>query len=67
MGTNFAKAFDIQYADATSGGRQYCHTTSWGMSTRMIGAIIMAHGDDKGLMLPPKLAPYQVVIIPVMR
>jgi prolyl-tRNA synthetase len=67
MGTNFAKAFDIKYADASSGGQQFCHTTSWGMSTRMIGAIIMAHGDDKGLMLPPKLAPYQVVIIPVMR
>ena len=67
MGTNFAKAFDIKYADASSGGQQYCHTTSWGMSTRMIGAIIMAHGDDKGLMMPPKLAPYQVVIIPVMR
>ncbi len=67
MGTNFAKAFDIKYADASSGGQEYCHTTSWGMSTRMIGAIIMAHGDDKGLMLPPKLAPYQVVIIPVMR
>jgi prolyl-tRNA synthetase len=67
MGTNFAKAFDIKYADASSGGQQYCHTTSWGMSTRMIGAIIMAHGDDKGLMLPPKLAPYQVVIVPVMR
>src|SRR4051794_8778955 len=67
MGTNFAKAFDIKYADASSGGQQYCHTTSWGMSTRMIGAIIMAHGDDKGLMLPPRLAPYQVVIVPVMR
>jgi prolyl-tRNA synthetase len=65
MGTNFAKAFDIQYADASSGGRQYCHTTSWGMSTRMIGGIIMTHGDDKGLMLPPKLAPHQVVIIPM--
>ena len=67
MGTNFAKAFDIKYADASSGGQQYCHTTSWGMSTRMIGAIIMAHGDNKGLMLPPRLAPYQVVVIPVMR
>jgi prolyl-tRNA synthetase len=67
MGTNFAKAFDIKYADASSGGQQYCHTTSWGMSTRMIGAIIMAHGDDKGLMLPPRLAPYQVVVVPVMR
>ncbi len=67
MGTNFATAFDIKYADASSGGQQYCHTTSWGMSTRMIGAIIMTHGDDKGLMLPPKLAPYQVVIVPVGR
>jgi prolyl-tRNA synthetase len=67
MGTNFAKAFDIKFADATSGGQQYCHTTSWGMSTRMIGAIIMAHGDDQGLVLPPRLAPYQVVIVPVMR
>jgi prolyl-tRNA synthetase len=65
MGTNFAKAFDIKYADASSGGQQYCHTTSWGMSTRMIGGIIMAHGDDKGLMLPPKLAPHQVVIVPM--
>ncbi len=67
MGTNFAKAFDIKYADASSGGQQLCHTTSWGMSTRMIGAVIMAHGDDKGLMLPPRLAPYQVVIVPIMR
>ncbi len=67
MGTNFAKAFDIKYADASSGGQQYCHTTSWGMSTRMIGAIIMAHGDDKGLVMPPRLAPFQVVIVPVGR
>ncbi|MGQ0626038.1 MAG: proline--tRNA ligase [Sporichthyaceae bacterium] len=67
MGTNFAKAFEIKYADASSGGQQYCHTTSWGMSTRMLGAIIMAHGDDKGLVLPPKLAPHQVVIVPVGR
>jgi prolyl-tRNA synthetase len=64
MGTNFAKAFDIWYQDA-EGQRQLCHTTSWGMSTRMIGAVIMAHGDDKGLVLPPRLAPYQVVIVPV--
>ena len=64
MGTNFAKAFDIDYQDA-DGQRQLCHTTSWGMSTRMIGAVIMAHGDDKGLVLPPKLAPHQVVIVPV--
>jgi prolyl-tRNA synthetase len=66
MGTNFARVFDIQYA-AESGALQLCHTTSWGMSTRMIGGLIMAHGDDKGLVLPPKLAPYQVVIVPIGR
>jgi prolyl-tRNA synthetase len=66
MGTNFAKAFDIQYQDE-SGRLQLCHTTSWGMSTRMIGAVIMTHGDDKGLVLPPRLAPYQVVIVPIGR
>ncbi|MEP7055152.1 MAG: proline--tRNA ligase [Actinomycetota bacterium] len=66
MGTNFAKAFEIQYA-AESGQLELCHTTSWGMSTRMIGAVIMAHGDDKGLVLPPNLAPYQVVIVPIGR
>ncbi|MDQ1725754.1 MAG: prolyl-tRNA synthetase [Frankiaceae bacterium] len=64
LGTSFAKAFDIQYADET-GGRTLCHTASWGMSTRMIGGIIMTHGDDKGLVLPPRLAPYQVVIVPL--
>jgi prolyl-tRNA synthetase len=66
MGTNFAKAFDIQYA-APSGELEYCHTTSWGMSARMVGGVIMTHGDDKGLILPPLLAPYQVVIVPIGR
>jgi prolyl-tRNA synthetase len=66
MGTNFAEAFDIQYT-AESGELEYCHTTSWGMTTRMIGAVIMTHGDDKGLVLPPLLAPYQVVIVPIGR
>lgn len=64
LGTNFARAFDITYTNQ-SGVLDYCHTTSWGMSTRMIGAIIMAHGDDRGLILPPKLAPFQVVIVPI--
>ncbi|GAA4094831.1 proline--tRNA ligase [Nonomuraea soli] len=64
MGANFARAFDIGYT-AASGQRQLCHTTSWGMTTRMIGAVIMTHGDDKGLVLPPRLAPYQVVIVPI--
>jgi prolyl-tRNA synthetase len=66
MGTNFAEAFGIQYA-AESGELELCHTTSWGMSARMIGGLIMTHGDDKGLVLPPLLAPYQVVIVPIGR
>jgi prolyl-tRNA synthetase len=66
MGVNFAQAFDIGYT-AESGQRELCHTTSWGMSTRMIGGIIMTHGDDRGLVLPPALAPYQVVIVPIGR
>jgi prolyl-tRNA synthetase len=66
MGTNFARAFGIQYLNA-DGQQELCHTTSWGLSTRMIGGVIMAHGDDKGLVLPPKLAPYQVVIVPIGR
>jgi prolyl-tRNA synthetase len=66
MGENFARAFEIQYA-GESGELQYCHTTSWGMSTRMLGGVIMTHGDDKGLVLPPLLAPYQVVIVPIGR
>ena len=66
MGTNFARAFNIQYA-ADSGELELCHTTSWGMTTRMIGGVIMTHGDDKGLILPPLLAPYQVVIVPIGR
>jgi prolyl-tRNA synthetase len=66
MGTNFASAFGIRYL-SQSGQQELCHTTSWGMSTRMIGGVIMAHGDDKGLVLPPKLAPHQVVIVPIGR
>ena len=66
LGQNFAKAFDIQYLDRNN-ELQYCWTTSWGLSTRMIGAIIMVHGDDQGLRLPPVLAPYQVVMVPIWR
>jgi prolyl-tRNA synthetase len=66
MGTNFAGAFNIQYT-SESGELELCHTTSWGMSARMIGGVIMTHGDDKGLILPPLLAPYQVVIVPIGR
>jgi len=66
LGQNFAKAFDIQYLDENN-TLQYCWTTSWGLSTRFIGAIIMTHGDDQGLVLPPRLAPVQVVIVPIFR
>jgi prolyl-tRNA synthetase len=66
LGQNFARAFDISFQDE-SGALQHCHTTSWGLSTRMVGAVIMGHGDDKGLVLPPALAPWQVVIVPIGR
>lgn len=66
LGTNFAQAFGIRYAHE-EGHREFCHTTSWGMTTRMIGAVVMTHGDDKGLVLPPSLAPHQVVIVPIGR
>jgi prolyl-tRNA synthetase len=66
LGQNFAKAFDIKYLDQNN-VFQYCWTTSWGLSTRFVGAIIMVHGDDQGLILPPRLAPYQVVIVPIYK
>jgi len=66
LGQNFAKAFDIRYLSENN-EQEYCWTTSWGLSTRMVGAVVMAHGDDKGLRLPPKLAPYQVVIVPIYK
>lgn len=66
LGTNFARAFDMTFTNE-SGVLEHCFTTSWGMSTRMIGAIIMTHGDDKGLILPPRVAPFQVVIVPIGR
>lgn len=66
LGQNFAHSFDIQYLD-TDGQRKYCSTTSWGASTRLIGGVIMVHGDNAGLILPPKVAPWQVVIVPIWR
>ncbi|MFH0842712.1 MAG: proline--tRNA ligase [Bacteroidota bacterium] len=66
LGQNFAKAFDVQFTDK-NGKLDYVWATSWGLSTRMIGALIMAHSDNRGLVLPPKLAPIQVVIIPIFR
>jgi prolyl-tRNA synthetase family I len=66
FGTNFAKAFEIQFMDQNN-TLQFAETTSWGLSTRMIGAIIMTHGDDQGLVLPPRLAPIQAVIVPIFK
>jgi prolyl-tRNA synthetase len=66
FGQNFAKAFDIQYLDQ-SNTLQYCETTSWAISSRIIGALIMVHGDDQGLKLPPKIAPIQVVLVPIYK
>jgi prolyl-tRNA synthetase len=66
LGQNFAKAFDVQFADKT-GKLDYVWATSWGLSTRMVGALIMAHSDNLGLILPPRLAPLQVVIVPIYK
>ncbi|MDD3222387.1 MAG: proline--tRNA ligase [Lachnospiraceae bacterium] len=66
FGNGFAKAFEIQYANKEN-KLEYVHQTSWGMTTRLIGAIIMVHGDDSGLVLPPKIAPTQVMIIPIQQ
>lgn len=66
FGNGFAKAFDIQYTDKDN-KLKYVYQTSWGASTRLIGGVIMVHGDDNGLVLPPKLAPVQVMIVPIMQ
>jgi len=66
FGQNFAKAFEIQFLNKNN-ALQFCETTSWGLSTRIIGAIIMTHGDDQGLVLPPRLAPIQAVIVPIFK
>ena len=66
LGQNFAKAFDVQFTNQ-EGQLEYVWATSWGVSTRLMGALIMAHSDDNGLVLPPKLAPLQVVIVPIYK
>ena len=66
LGQNFARAFDVTFQDQ-GGKQQLVFATSWGMSTRMIGALIMTHGDDQGLVLPPRLAPFQVVFVPIFK
>ena len=66
LGQNFAKAFDVKYQD-TDNTEKYVYATSWGVSTRLIGALIMVHGDDKGLRLPPNIAPIQIIIVPIYK
>jgi prolyl-tRNA synthetase len=66
LGTGFAEAAGIQYQNR-EGTQAYCHTTSWGVSTRLIGGLIMTHGDDDGLRVPPQVAPHQIVILPMLR
>lgn len=66
LGTNFAEAANIRYQDR-DGGQALAHTTSWGVSTRLVGGVIMTHGDDDGLRVPPAIAPHQVVILPMLR
>ena len=66
LGTNFSEASGIKFQNR-EGGESLCHTTSWGVSTRMVGGVIMTHGDDDGLRLPPRIAPQQVVILPMLR
>ena len=66
LGQNFAKQFELKFA-TESGGEAYAWNTSWGVSTRMVGGLVMTHGDDRGLVMPPRLAPIQVVIVPIYR
>jgi len=66
LGQNFARAFDVRYQTA-AGGLEYVWNTSWGVSTRMIGGLVMSHGDDNGLVCPPRLAPVQVAIVPIWK
>ena len=66
LGQNFAKAFDVTFTDK-SGKLDYVWATSWGVSTRLVGALIMTHSDDHGLIIPPKLAPIHVVIVPIYK
>ena len=66
FGQNFARAYDISFSNKDN-ERELCHSTSWGISTRLVGALVMAHGDDSGIIVPPKVAPIQVVIVPIFR
>src|SRR3954467_13416334 len=66
LGQNFAKAFDVKFLSREN-KQEYVWATSWGVSTRLIGALVMAHSDDEGLVMPPRIAPLQVVIVPIYK
>jgi prolyl-tRNA synthetase len=66
FGQNFARAYDISFSNKDN-ERELCHSTSWGISTRLVGSLVMAHGDDSGLIVPPKVAPIQVIVVPIFR
>ena len=66
LGQNFAKAFDVKFSDQNN-KQEYVWATSWGVSTRLIGGLVMTHSDDEGLVLPPRIAPIQVVIVPIFK
>jgi prolyl-tRNA synthetase len=66
FGQNFARAYDISFSNKDN-ERELCYSTSWGISTRLVGALVMAHGDDSGLIVPPKVAPIQVIVVPIFR
>ncbi len=66
FGQNFARAYDISFSNKDN-ERELCYSTSWGMSTRLVGALVMAHGDDSGLIVPPRVAPIQVIVVPIFR
>ncbi|HKW71917.1 MAG TPA: proline--tRNA ligase, partial [Candidatus Dormibacteraeota bacterium] len=66
FGQNFARAYDISFSNKEN-ERELCHSTSWGMTTRLVGALVMAHGDDSGLIVPPRVAPIQVIVVPIFR
>src|SRR5207245_9777741 len=66
FGQNFARAYDISFSNKDN-ERELCYSTSWGISTRLVGALVMAHGDDSGIIVPPKVAPIQVIVVPIFR
>src|SRR2546430_15804102 len=66
FGQNFARAYDISFSNKDN-ERELCYSSAWGISTRLVGALVMAHGDDSGLIVPPRVAPIQVIVVPIFR